>query len=150
MGPAEASNTRYDGEDDEGSEEAVVEERRGDAADRTPKGDNGSVLSWTLVSISISSQLSTLLEDEEAFVAEVAEVAVVVVVLVEDDVVEDADKGVSRVVPEAAAAKASIGTKEVVVVVVKVKIEEANASAGEVVGSERGLAVEGEEVKCVV
>lgn len=77
MGPAEASSLRDDREADEGSEEPEVKERRGDAEDRTPKGDNGSVLSWTLVSISISSQLSIPLGDEEAFVAEVAVVVVV-------------------------------------------------------------------------
>lgn len=146
MGPAEASSARDDREDDEGSEEEVVKERRGDAADRTPIGDNGSVLSWTLVSISISSQLSIPLGDEEAYVPEVA---VVVVVLVEDDVVEDADKGVSRVVAEAAA-KASIETKGVVVVLVKVKVEEVSASAEELVGSEREVAVDGEKVGCVL
>lgn len=98
------------------------------------------------MSISISSQLSIPLEDEEAFVSDVA---VVVVLFVEDDVVEDADKGVSKVAAEAAAAKASIGTKGVVVVVVKVKVE-VRVPAGEAVGSEREVTEVREEVGCVV
>lgn len=49
-----------------------------------------------------------------------------------------------------AAAKASIGTKGAVVVVVKVKVEEVSASAGELVSSEREVTVDREEVGCVV
>lgn len=79
-----------------------------------------------------------------------SDVAVVVVLFVEDDVVEDADKGVSKVAAEAAAAKASIGTKGVVVVVVKVKVEEVRVPAGEAVGSEREVTEVREEVGCVV